>query len=347
MAAGHMLLGRRSECEQLDQLLETVRGDGSRVLVVRGEPGVGKSALLEYLVGNATGFRIARAAGAECEMELPFAGLHQLCAPMLGRLSALPAPQRDALATVFGLNGHEAPDRFLVGLAGLGLLSGAAERRPLLCVVDDGQWLDRASAEALAFVARRVPAEPIALVFAVRDPTETRELAGLPELVVGGLSDVDARTMLDSTIRGLIDERVRDRIVAEARGNPLAMLELPGGLTPAELAGGVGRPDTMPIGLRDTPAVTEADPRGTRVVVAGVSIQPDTVHPLYGIVKEVNIQFVWGYDPNEFAESLRAISDGEIDVTPLITGEVGLDEIGAAFDELARPGAHCKILVTP
>lgn len=167
-----------------------------------------------------------------------------------GGLGGLPDQQRGALATAFGLSGGDAPDRFLVGLAGLGLLSEAAERRPLLCVVDDGQWLDHASAEGLAFVARRVLAEPIALVFAVREPSESEVLAGLPELVVGGLCDVDARAMLDSVIRGPMDERVRARIVAETRGNPLALLELPRGLTRAELAGGVGLPDTMPLESR-------------------------------------------------------------------------------------------------
>lgn len=253
MSDGHpgpLLRGRRSECEALDRLLAGGRVGRSGVLVVRGETGAGKTALLEYLVGRATGFRILRAAGAEFEMELAFAGLHQLCAPVLGGLAGLPNQQRDALATAFGLDGGDAPDRFLVGLAVLGLLSAAAEQRPLLCVVDDGQWLDRASAEVLAFVARRVLAEAVVLVFAVREPSETEELVGLPELVVGGLSDVDARAMLDSVIRGRMDERVRDRVVAEARGNPLALLELPRGLTPAELAGGVGLPDTMPLASR-------------------------------------------------------------------------------------------------
>ena len=247
---GPLLRGRRSECEALDRLVAGVRAGQSGVLVLRGESGVGKTALLEYLVGRATGFRIVHAAGAEFEMELAFSGLQQLCAPMLSGLAGLPDQQRDALATAFGLSGGDAPDRFLVGLAGLGLLSEAAEQRPLLCVVDDGQWLDRASAEALAFVARRILAEPIALVFAVREPSETEGLAGLPNLVVGGLSDVDARAMLEAVIRGPMDERVCDRIVAEARGNPLALLELPRGLTPAELAGGVGLPDTMPLASR-------------------------------------------------------------------------------------------------
>jgi DNA-binding CsgD family transcriptional regulator len=217
------------------------------VLVLRGEAGVGKTALLEYLVDRASGCRIARAAGVESEVELAFAGVQQLCAPMLDRVGHLPAPQRDALAAAIGLKAGEAPDRFLVGLAVLGLLADVAERQPLVCLVDDAQWLDRASAQALAFVARRVLAESVALVFAVREPSEEQELAGLPELVVGGVSDEDARALLDSAIQGPLDEGVRDRIVAETRGNPLALLELPRGLTPAELAGGFGLPIVQPL----------------------------------------------------------------------------------------------------
>jgi DNA-binding CsgD family transcriptional regulator/tetratricopeptide (TPR) repeat protein len=244
------LRGRRRECEALGRLLGGVGQGHSGVVVLRGEPGVGKTALLDYLVARSTGFRILRAAGAEFEMELAFAGLHQLCAPMLAGLARLPDQQRDALATAFGLSCGDAPDRFTVGLAALSLLSEAAEQQPLLCVVDDAQWLDRASAEALAFVARRVLAEPIALVFAKREPSKTDELGRLPELEVGGLGDADARAMFDSAIRGPMDPRVRDRIVREARGNPLALLELPRGLMPAELAGGVGLPDTMPMASR-------------------------------------------------------------------------------------------------
>src|SRR4051794_13868649 len=237
------LRGRRTECEVLDELLADVRAGPSRVLVVRGEAGVGKTALLEYLLGHASECRIARAAGVESEMELAFAGLQQLCAPFLDRLERLPGPQRDALATAFGLRGGEAPDRFLVGLAVLSLLSSVAEEQPLLCVVDDAQWLDRASAQALGFVARRLVAESVALVFAVRRGAEEEELAGLPELTVHGLGVADARALLASAVTGPLDEGVRDRIVAETRGNPLALLELPLGLTPEELAGGFGLPD--------------------------------------------------------------------------------------------------------
>src|SRR3954447_8138727 len=245
-----VLLGRRSECETLDRLVATVRGGESAVLVVRGEAGVGKSALLAYLIERASGCRIARAAGVESEMELPFAGLHQLCGPMLDRLDRLPAPQRDALATAFGLSAGEPPNRFLVGLAVLSLLSEVAEEGPLVCVVDDAHWQDRASAQILAFVARRLLAEAVGLVFAVREPSPTQDLAGLPELVVGGLDEADATALLHSAIPGRLDERVSARIIAEARGNPLALLELPRGETAAEHAGGVGFTDLMPLANR-------------------------------------------------------------------------------------------------
>jgi DNA-binding CsgD family transcriptional regulator len=203
--------------------------------------------LLDYLAASASGCRIARSAGVESEMELAFAGLHQLCAPMLSDLAHLPGPQRDALGTAFGLTAGAAADRFLVGLAVLSLLSRIAEERPLVCLVDDAQWLDRASAQVLAFVARRLLAEPMALVFAVREPGEELELGNLSVMVIGGLNDSDARALLDSAMPGRLDERVRDRIVAESHGNPLALLELPKGLTAADLAGGFGRPDARPL----------------------------------------------------------------------------------------------------
>ena len=245
---GQELRGRHSECESLDRLVEDVRAGQSRVLVLRGEAGVGKTALLEYLVTHASECRIARAAGVESEMELAFAGLHQLCAPMLSHLTDLPVPQRDALGTAFGLTGGAAADRFLVGLAVLSLLSRIAEQRPLVCLIDDAQWLDRASAQVLGFVARRLLAEPMALVFAGRgEPGEELELGNLPVMVVGGLNDSDARALLDSVVPGRLDERVRDRIVAETRGNPLALMELPLGLTAAELAGGFGLPGARPL----------------------------------------------------------------------------------------------------
>jgi DNA-binding CsgD family transcriptional regulator len=243
-----MLVGRRNECDVLDGLLVAARGGRSGVLVLRGEPGVGKTALVDYAVGSASGFRVARAVGVQSEVELAFAALHQLCAPMLDRLEHLPGPQRDALGAAFGLNAGTAPERFLVGLAGLSLLSETAHERPLLCVVDDAHWLDRASAQALAFVARRLLADPLALVFATRE--ESIELAGLPELVVGGLGEDDARALLGSAVDGPLDHRVRDRIVAETRGNPLALLELPRGLTAAQLAVGFRVPDAQPLSGR-------------------------------------------------------------------------------------------------
>jgi DNA-binding CsgD family transcriptional regulator len=245
---GGELWGRRGECDLLDRLLDAVRAGESQGLVVRGEPGVGKTALLDYLVEQASGCRVARVAGVEAEMELAFAGVHQLCASMLHRLERLPAPQRAALRTAFGLGPGSAPDRFLVGLAVLSLLSEVAEEHPLLCLVDDEQWLDRASAQVLGFVARRLAAESIALVFAARVPGD--ELAELPELVVEGLGEDDARVLLDAVLTGPLDVRVRDRIVAETRGNPLALLELPRGLTPAALAGGFALPDAMPVSGR-------------------------------------------------------------------------------------------------
>src|SRR5215207_3378053 len=205
-----VLLGRADERELLDRLLENVRAGQSAVLVVRGEAGVGKTALLHYCARQAAGFRVAKIAGVESEMELPFAGLHQLCAPMLGRLGALPEPQQAALGVALGLSSGPAPDRFLVGLATLGLLAEAAAERPLLCLVDDAQWLDGASGQVLGFVARRLLAESVAIVFAVRDPTDERELVGLPELRLEGLAEEDARALLGSVIPGRLDERVSD-----------------------------------------------------------------------------------------------------------------------------------------
>ncbi len=232
------LSGRGAECALLDELIAGVRGGESRSLVLRGEAGIGKTALLDHLIASAEGFTLVRAVGVESEMELPYAGLHQLCGPLLDGLDRLPAPQRDALEIVFGVSAGPAPDRFLVGLAVLSLLSDAAEGAPLLCVVDDAQWLDQTSALTLAFVARRLLAEPVGLVFAARVPGE--ELRHVPELEVEGLRNGDARALLDSSVRFVLDERVRDRIIAETRGNPLALIELPRGLSATQLAGGFG-----------------------------------------------------------------------------------------------------------
>jgi DNA-binding CsgD family transcriptional regulator len=237
------LWGRANECERLDALITASRAGTSGAVVLRGEAGVGKSALLEYLVRNAQGCRVVRAAGVESEMELAYAALHQLCGPFLDRLEHLPQPQADALSIAFGVQSGPPPDRFLVGLAVLTLLSEIAETQPLVCLVDDAHWLDRASAQVLGFVARRVVAESMVMVFAVREPWETKELVGLSELTIGPLHDADARSLLAATIPGKLDEPVRERIVAESHGNPLALLELPRAWTPAALAGGFGLPD--------------------------------------------------------------------------------------------------------
>lgn len=232
------LLGRDDECAVLEALLGEIRAGKSRSLVLRGEAGIGKTALLRHLVASAPDMMVVRALGIESEMELAFASLHQLCSPMLGSLSSLPAPQRHALEVVFGQSAGAAPDRFLVGLAVLTLFSELADGRPLLCVVDDAQWLDHASALTLAFVARRLQAEQVGIVFATREPGA--DLGQLSALDVRGVRNGNARELLGSAVRFKLDQRVADRIVAETRGNPLALLELPRDLTAAELAGGFG-----------------------------------------------------------------------------------------------------------
>jgi DNA-binding CsgD family transcriptional regulator len=239
------LRGRTSECALLDDLVSAIRRGESRSVVLRGEAGIGKTALLEYLVASASDLGVVRAVGVESDMELAFASLHQLCSPLLDRIEELPAPQRRALETVFGLSDGAAPDRFLVGLAVLSLFAAEAERRPLLCVVDDAQWLDRASALTLAFVARRLLAERVGIVFAAREPgLELQQVDGLD---VRGLRNGDARALLRSTLRFKLDQRVLDRIIAEMRGNPLALLELPRGLTATQLAGGFGLPEAQAV----------------------------------------------------------------------------------------------------
>ncbi len=272
-----MLLDRLPERAALSGLLDVARAGRSGVLVMRGEPGIGKTALLEYAIESAAGLRVARVAGVESEMELAFAALQQLCAPMLDKLGGLPDPQRAALGVAFGLITGAAPDRFLVGLAVLSLLSEVAEQQPLLCVIDDAQWLDRASALVLAFVARRLLAEPVALVFATRELGE--EFRGLPELLVGGLREGDARELLSSVIGGPLDERVRDRIVAETWGNPLALLELPRGVPGvpglSELPGLPGRIEdsfrgrleVLPAATRRLMLVAAAEPVGEPALV--------------------------------------------------------------------------------
>jgi DNA-binding CsgD family transcriptional regulator/tetratricopeptide (TPR) repeat protein len=244
------LRGRRRECDALDQLLASTREGRSQVLVLRGEPGIGKTALLDHLASRAEGCRVARATGVELEMELAFAGLHQLCAPFLDRLDRLPGPQRDALGIAFGLRDGNPPDRFLISLATLSMLSDVGEEQPLVCLVDDAQWLDQASVHTLTFVARRLLAEPVALVFATRTVGEDHAFRQIPEMRVSGLNDADSRALLRAALRGPLDAAVFDEIVAEARGNPLALLELPRGRTPAELAFGFGLPTTTPLAGR-------------------------------------------------------------------------------------------------
>lgn len=237
------LVGRHRESAALERVLADARAGTSAALVLRGEAGIGKTALLDHVAAHAAGFGVATVAGVESEMELPYASLHQLFAPMLDRLPRLPAPQREALSVAFGVQSGPPPDRFIVGLAALSLLAGTAMDEPLVCLVDDAQWIDHASLQALAFVARRLQAEPVALIFAVREPARLPVLPGLPELTVSGLSDTDARTLLASVVRVPLDPQVRDRLVAEARGNPLALLQVPRTLAPSEPAGGFWHPE--------------------------------------------------------------------------------------------------------
>jgi DNA-binding CsgD family transcriptional regulator len=271
------LVDRDGERDALEQLVAGVDAGESRVLVLRGDAGVGKTALLGHLSRAAASHRIARAAGIESEMELPFAGLQALCAQMLGRLERLPDPQRDALSTAFGLAAGPPPDRFLVGLAVLNLLADAAEEQPLLCIVDDAQWLDRVSCQTLAFVARRLLAERVGLVFAVRETGGGVVLEGLPELVIEGLAGDDARMLLDASVPGPLDERVKARILQEAGGNPLALRELPRGLPPAALAGGFGLPDAHPLTGRIERSFLDRVrtlPRGSQLLLLTAAAEP-------------------------------------------------------------------------
>jgi len=239
---GPALVDRRHARNVLDRLVDAVRSGHSRALVVWGEAGVGKSVLLDYLAHRAHECRVVRLMGVQSEMELAFAGLHQVCLPFTDHVDRLPHPQLTALHTAFGVTDGPAPDRFLVGLAVLSLFSEVARERPLLCIVDDAHWLDRASAQALGFLARRLAGEPIGIVLASRE--RDAELVGLPDLHVEGLAEDDARSLLDGALAAPLDVRVRDLIIAEAAGNPLALLELPRGLSPTDLAGGFGLPRT-------------------------------------------------------------------------------------------------------
>ncbi|MFJ6070925.1 AAA family ATPase [Streptomyces sp. NPDC093065] len=307
------LRGRHHECGALDELVLGVEAGRSAVLVLRGEAGIGKSALLDHLAARATGHRVARGAGAESEMELPFAGLHQLCAPFLGRATSLPQPQQEALATALGLSAGPPPDRFLVGLAVLGLLTEVADEGPLFCLVDDAQWLDRVSAQTLAFVARRMLAEPLALVFASREHRGRDEFTGLPQLTLGGLNDADARALLDAAAGGPADERIRDRILAEARGNPLALLELPHGRGETEPADGLARPDPGPVTgsiersyvqrVRSLPSATQ------RLLLTAAAEPIGDVHLLWRAAERLHI------DPGAADPAVKA---GLLDIAALV-----------------------------
>jgi DNA-binding CsgD family transcriptional regulator len=270
------LVGRGRELGTLEHLLAAAAAGGdSSVLILHGEPGVGKTALLDGTIEIGQTFRVLRIAGVEAEMELPFAALQQLCSPLLELMSHLPGLQREALAVAFALSDGPAPDPFLVSLAALGLLSESAEEQPLLCVVDDAQWLDRASARALAFIARRLLAERIALLFAERELDDA--FVGLPSLHVEPLQRHDARALLESVLPARLDEPVLERIVVETRGNPLALLELPRGLTPTELAGGFGLPTAVPLSASIEESFTErlGDlPDDTRLLLLLAAAEP-------------------------------------------------------------------------
>jgi DNA-binding CsgD family transcriptional regulator len=252
MPATHGLgfLGRTRERERLDAMLAQARDGQSAVLVLRGEPGIGKTALLRYAARQASGLRTTEIEGVQAEMELPFAAIHRLCAPMFDGLEVLAEPQQNALRVALGVSSGDAPDRFLVAVAVLNLLAATAEERPLLCLVDDAQWLDAASVQALGFVARRLVAEPVAMIFSLREPTRTRALDGLPQLSLEGLDELDARALLSRAVPGRLDDRVRDRIIAETRGNPLALVELSQKMSPSERAGGFVPPAAIDVPSR-------------------------------------------------------------------------------------------------
>jgi len=272
-----MLRGRANECAALDRLFADARAGRSQVLLLHGDPGVGKTALLDYLAERASGCRVVRVAGVESELELAFAGLHQLCASLLGHLDQLPAPQAAALTTAFGLAAGEPPDRFLIGLAVLSLLADAADEIPVICIIDDAHWLDQASAQVLAFVGRRLLAERVALVWAARLDRGDQVLAELPMLAVGGLSFSDARALLLSSLPAPLDDTVLDQILAESHGNPLALLQLPRTRNPADLAGGFALPETRQVTDRIERSYLErlvALPEDTRLLVLAAAAEP-------------------------------------------------------------------------
>ena len=295
-----MILGRTAERAAIDRALAAVRTGESRAISLRGDPGVGKSALLDCVAARADGCRVIRAVGIESEMELAFVGLQQLCEPLLEIRHRLPGPQREALESAFGLGGATAPDRFFVGLAVLNLLAEAASQQPLVCIVDDVQWLDKGSGQALAFVARRLSMESVALFLAARGTREDLDLGTSEELVLQGLSEQDSRSLLASVVPWVLDTRMLDRIVAETRGNPLALLELPRAFGPAELAGGYGlgdptaltgriedsfarRFDSLPAASQRLLLLAAAEPLGDAVIIrraaAALAIPLDLARP--------------------------------------------------------------------
>ncbi|MFE3001444.1 AAA family ATPase [Nocardia sp. NPDC059246] len=281
------LVGRYRELEALDRLLREVRDGRSGVLVLRGEAGVGKSALLDQLAEQVTGMRIVRTVGVEAESDFAYSALQRLCAPLLSQLDRLPQVQQDALRVAFGLCAGHPPEMLLVGMAVLGLFAETAAETPLLCLIDDAQWLDLMSQRILAFVGRRLEAESVAMVFAERatDGRCAEELSGLPDLPVHGLADADARALLDSVLPGPVDARVRDRIVAETGGNPLALLELPRSLSSTELAFGFGGPGGAPMETRleDTfRRRIDSLPDDTRILLLVAAVEPVGDGPLLG-----------------------------------------------------------------
>ncbi|WP_022883822.1 AAA family ATPase [Glaciibacter superstes] len=274
---GIQLFGRDKEYATLTRLVGAVRTGESQTIVLRGPQGIGKSTLLDYVADHAEGCRVERAVGIESELELAFAGLHQLCLPMLDHLDRLPPPQRVALSTAFGLNLGSPPDRFLVGLAVLSLFAAVAEERPLIALIDDTEWLDEVSVQVLAFVARRLGAESVALIFAALPGQRTEALMRLPELQVGRLQDADAHSLLDSLLQVPMDEAIRERIVADSRGCPLALIEITNGLTPAERAGAFGLPASVPLicGLEETYVRRlESLPERTRMLLLAAALEP-------------------------------------------------------------------------
>ena len=272
-----LLRGRRREQEALDRLLAEVRSGRSQVLVVRGEAGIGKTALLEDLVEQASGCAVARATGLQAERELPFAGLQQLFGSLLGPVERLPDLHRETIEVAFALRSGPPPDRFMVGVAVLGLLGELAEERPLVCIVDDAQWLDRASAQTLGFIARRLLGEAVALVIAVREPHDETTFDGLPVLVPHRLGNEDARELLADVVTGPLDDAILDRLVAESRGNPLALVELHQGLSPAQLAGGFGLPGAWSLSRRLEESFlrrVRALPEGTQRLLLVAAAEP-------------------------------------------------------------------------